>query len=173
MPDELQQKWPQNLWIIRHGQSAGNVARDAAEAAGLEYHYNPFTPGQITPEMISAQAQALASPGPKVAYCRSGNRSTVLWALSRAGIEPADQLIGTAAAAGYDISGLRPTLADDVPEGRLGQRIRQCDLGRVPAALNAVIGIKHVDDAGHRRLGPSTRWRASSTCSTPATWYWS
>nr|WP_314623548.1 histidine phosphatase family protein [uncultured Noviherbaspirillum sp.] len=35
MPDELQQKWPQNLWIIRHGQSAGNVARDAAEAAGL------------------------------------------------------------------------------------------------------------------------------------------
>ena len=35
MPDEIQQKWPQNLWIIRHGQSAGNVARDAAEAAGL------------------------------------------------------------------------------------------------------------------------------------------
>jgi broad specificity phosphatase PhoE len=35
MPDDMQQKWPQNLWIIRHGQSAGNVARDAAEAAGL------------------------------------------------------------------------------------------------------------------------------------------
>ena len=29
------QKWPQVLWIVRHGQSAGNVARDAAEAAGL------------------------------------------------------------------------------------------------------------------------------------------
>jgi broad specificity phosphatase PhoE len=29
------QKWPQSLWIVRHGQSAGNVARDAAEAAGL------------------------------------------------------------------------------------------------------------------------------------------
>src|SRR4051812_2659502 len=36
MPDDMQQKWPQNLWIIRHGQSAGNVARDAAEAAGLQ-----------------------------------------------------------------------------------------------------------------------------------------
>src|SRR3954463_12291931 len=35
MPDDNQQKWPQNLWIVRHGQSAGNVARDAAEAAGL------------------------------------------------------------------------------------------------------------------------------------------
>jgi probable phosphoglycerate mutase len=29
----LEQKWPQTLWIVRHGQSAGNVARDAAEAA--------------------------------------------------------------------------------------------------------------------------------------------
>lgn len=29
-----EQKWPQQLWIVRHGQSAGNVARDAAEAAG-------------------------------------------------------------------------------------------------------------------------------------------
>lgn len=27
--------WPSQLWIVRHGQSAGNVARDAAEAGGL------------------------------------------------------------------------------------------------------------------------------------------
>ncbi|MBA2962602.1 MULTISPECIES: histidine phosphatase family protein [Ramlibacter] len=27
--------WPSKIWIVRHGQSAGNVARDAAEAAGL------------------------------------------------------------------------------------------------------------------------------------------
>jgi len=26
--------WPDRLWIVRHGQSAGNVARDAAELAG-------------------------------------------------------------------------------------------------------------------------------------------
>jgi broad specificity phosphatase PhoE len=29
------QKWPHTIWVVRHGQSAGNVARDAAEAAGL------------------------------------------------------------------------------------------------------------------------------------------
>jgi len=29
------QKWPNTLWIVRHGESAGNVARDAAVAAGL------------------------------------------------------------------------------------------------------------------------------------------
>lgn len=31
----MQQKWPSNLWIVRHGQSAGNVAREQAERAGL------------------------------------------------------------------------------------------------------------------------------------------
>lgn len=39
MPEPLEpllreQKWPDRLWVVRHGQSAGNVARDAAEAAG-------------------------------------------------------------------------------------------------------------------------------------------
>ena len=29
----MEQKWPQQLWLVRHGQSAGNVAREAAEAA--------------------------------------------------------------------------------------------------------------------------------------------
>lgn len=29
------QRWPQVLWVVRHGESAGNVARDAADAAGL------------------------------------------------------------------------------------------------------------------------------------------
>jgi len=31
----MRQRWPERLWIVRHGQSAGNVARDAADAAGL------------------------------------------------------------------------------------------------------------------------------------------
>jgi probable phosphoglycerate mutase len=30
-----QQHWPDRLWIVRHGESAGNVARDAAYASGL------------------------------------------------------------------------------------------------------------------------------------------
>ncbi|WP_199914961.1 phosphoglycerate mutase family protein, partial [Xanthomonas fragariae] len=27
-------QWPARLWVVRHGQSAGNVARDAAESNG-------------------------------------------------------------------------------------------------------------------------------------------
>ena len=30
----MEQRWPDTLWIVRHGESAGNVARDAAYAAG-------------------------------------------------------------------------------------------------------------------------------------------
>ena len=35
MKERLREQWPETLWVVRHGQSAGNVARDAAEAAGL------------------------------------------------------------------------------------------------------------------------------------------
>ena len=33
--ESTNQKWPQRLWIVRHGQSAGNIARDKAETAGM------------------------------------------------------------------------------------------------------------------------------------------
>src|SRR5437868_3381199 len=33
----MSRRWPEQLWIVRHGQSAGNVARDAADASGLLY----------------------------------------------------------------------------------------------------------------------------------------
>ena len=29
----MHQRWPDRLWVVRHGESAGNVARDAAHAA--------------------------------------------------------------------------------------------------------------------------------------------
>ena len=31
----MTQRWPERLWIVRHGESAGNVARDAAHERGL------------------------------------------------------------------------------------------------------------------------------------------
>lgn len=35
MVEAFQQKWPQQLWIVRHGESAGNIARERAEADGV------------------------------------------------------------------------------------------------------------------------------------------
>lgn len=33
----MSRRWPDHLWIVRHGQSSGNVQRDHADAAGLEF----------------------------------------------------------------------------------------------------------------------------------------
>src|SRR3569833_659337 len=32
----IQPRWPARLWLVRHGESAGNVARDAAYSANLD-----------------------------------------------------------------------------------------------------------------------------------------
>jgi len=54
-----EQKWPQLLWIVRHGQSAGNVARDAAEAAA-EHRIDIATRDVDTPLSALGERQALA-----------------------------------------------------------------------------------------------------------------
>ncbi|WP_207102957.1 TIGR01244 family sulfur transferase [Paracoccus shandongensis] len=82
----------------------------AAADAGMSYHYLPFTPGQITPDLIQGFAEALEGQKPALAYCRSGNRSTVLWALSQSGKQSESELLSTAAEAGYDLSGIVPLM---------------------------------------------------------------
>ena len=82
----------------------------AAADAGMAYHYLPFRPGHITPDLIQGFAAALDGDKPALAYCRSGNRSTVLWALSQAGKQSEGELLATAAKAGYDLSGIVPML---------------------------------------------------------------
>jgi uncharacterized protein (TIGR01244 family) len=53
----------------------------AAQAAGLEYRFLPVSGGYQSPEEIAAMAQLLAElPRPILAFCRSGARSTRLFA---------------------------------------------------------------------------------------------
>lgn len=88
-----------------------NRVRAAAEAAGAEFILNPVIGGAITPENIATQGTALeGSQGPVFAYCASGNRSSIVWALSQAGKRSADDLIGTAARWGYNLEPFRPLL---------------------------------------------------------------
>lgn len=83
----------------------------AAEAVNMVYHYLPFYPGRITPELISNFAKATAGATPVIAYCRTGNRCTVLWALTQAGKISEDEIMETAGKAGYDLSAVQPLLA--------------------------------------------------------------
>ncbi|MGE4327509.1 MAG: sulfur transferase domain-containing protein, partial [Pseudodonghicola sp.] len=48
--------------------------------------------------------------GPVLGYCRTGTRSTVIWALGQAGTLPVDEILEKASAAGYQLDHLRPAL---------------------------------------------------------------
>lgn len=85
-----------------------DVMREAAVAAGLNFVANPVIGGALTMENVQAQAAAItAATGPILAYCASGNRSSVCWALSQAGQRPTDELIERPARFGYSLEGLR------------------------------------------------------------------
>lgn len=83
----------------------------AAAAAGLSYVHLPYYPGELTPDLIAGFEQALAAAeAPVLAWCRSGTRSSHLWALSQAGQRPLVEIFQIAQNAGYDLSGLVPML---------------------------------------------------------------
>jgi uncharacterized protein (TIGR01244 family) len=57
----------------------------AAQAAGLTYAYLPVVAGMITADQARSFAQWLGQqPGPVLAFCRSGARSTQLRDMARA-----------------------------------------------------------------------------------------
>jgi uncharacterized protein (TIGR01244 family) len=89
------------------GQQAADVRR-AVEAAGMTFVENPVVGGALTMQNVEVQGAAIAaSPGPVLAYCASGNRSSIVWALSQAGTVGADELIAAAGRFGYRLEGLR------------------------------------------------------------------
>lgn len=85
--------------------------RQAAEALGLTFVANPVIGGAMTMDNVAAQGAAIAAAaGPVFAYCASGNRSSVVWALANAGKRPVDELVGLPARFGYQLDHLRPQL---------------------------------------------------------------
>lgn len=85
------------------GQPGGAEIEAAAREAGVGYRYIPVAAG-LSAEQVEAMAEALERDGTTLAFCRSGTRSTYLWAMARAaGGEDAEKLIAKAAAAGYDL----------------------------------------------------------------------
>ena len=102
-------------------QPSGAEIEAAARAAGLDYVAIPVTQAGFSAPQIDAMAEALrGATGGVLAYCRSGTRSTNLWALACAsnGVDPSE-LVAAAANAGYDLCGIRPVL-DMLASGERG-----------------------------------------------------
>jgi sulfide:quinone oxidoreductase len=90
------------------GQLPAAEARRLAAAHGIAYHHIPVTAATLSRADVEAFAAVLRSASqPVVAHCRSGTRSTLLWALTQLdeGADPA-VLIAQAARQGIDIAAL-------------------------------------------------------------------
>lgn len=88
-------------------QPSGAEIEAAAKAAGLDYQAIPLGREGVSPDMVAKTKSVFeGSTGPVFAFCRSGTRSTTLWALSQAGERDAGEIIREAAEAGYDMSHL-------------------------------------------------------------------
>ena len=93
------------------GQPSAEALRQAAKAAGLAFAHVPVVGGAISDQDVADFREALADlPQPVFGFCRTGTRTTTLWALANVASISADDLIARAKSAGYDLGALRPRL---------------------------------------------------------------
>jgi sulfide:quinone oxidoreductase len=84
----------------------GEIERAALDQ-GLHSCYLPAESGKVTDEQGAAFGALMAElPKPVLAFCRTGMRSTTMWALSQSGQMPLPQIIERSSAAGFDLKGV-------------------------------------------------------------------
>lgn len=88
-------------------QDGPDAIKAAVEAAGLGWTDNPLVMAEMSMDHVQAQKVAQKVPGKVLAYCASGTRSAMLWALSKAGEMETDDIMAALEQAGYPLGGLR------------------------------------------------------------------
>ncbi len=84
------------------------VIQQAVEELGMRFVDIPIHPTGLSQDVIAIHKEAIdTSDGPVFAYCASGNRSTLISALTQAGLQPTDAIISAGAAQGYNVEMLR------------------------------------------------------------------
>lgn len=94
------------------GQPLNSELASVAADHGIKWAHIPVVSGQLTMEGIEQMALAMKEDVKTLAYCRSGTRSCTLWGLAEAfsGRLATDDILARGAEAGYDLSGMAPTL---------------------------------------------------------------
>jgi len=84
-------------------------AAEAAKRAGLDYRYAPVANHEVmeTAEVDTFEDALRGLPGPILAYCRTGTRSSILWAQVSARYNSAEDTLRALEDAGFDLDFLR------------------------------------------------------------------
>jgi uncharacterized protein (TIGR01244 family) len=96
------------------GQATSEEIEAAARAEGLDYRHVPIVRG-MGPSDVEAMRDAIhaAGDGKLFAFCRSGNRSTLAWAVARnEDGTPAEELRRCADGAGFSLDPVAHLLRD-------------------------------------------------------------
>ena len=85
----------------------------AALTLGMQMRYLPADAGKVSDADGKTFGELLATlPGPVLAYCRTGMRSTTMWALSQSGITPLPQILEASQKVGFDMKALVQRIAN-------------------------------------------------------------
>jgi len=135
----VRQRWPEKLWIVRHGQSAGNVAREAAHRAGLDV-IDIATRDVDVPLSALGHEQA-AALGRWFAALPAGERPEVV--LSSPYVRARQTAKAICEAGGVTESARQPVV---------DERLREREFGVFDRLTPNGIRQKHPDLAEHRAL---------------------
>ncbi len=101
------------------GQLGAARAAEIAQDNDIQYHYLPLANGQPLPPTLVDDFKKIveSSDGKILAHCRTGMRSSLIWALGQIpqGTVNVDQAIEAAQAAGIPLSNARPILESVAP----------------------------------------------------------
>lgn len=130
---------PERLWIMRHGESAGNVARDAAHQAGLA---RIDIPGRDVDVPLSRLGERQArSLGRWFAAQPEGERPEVILVSPYLRARQTAELVGEAGG-----------FVSDRPELIVDERLREKEFGILDGLTTLGIRESHPDQAEFRRI---------------------
>jgi broad specificity phosphatase PhoE len=134
-------RWPSRLWLVRHGESAGNVARDDAHAAGLS-HIDIADRDADVPLSPLGRRQATALGRWMAAQPAADRPEVVLSSPYRRACETAELI--------REAGGLAP----DSPKTVVDERLREREFGILDRLTRTGIEQLFPEQAAHRaRLG--------------------
>ena len=93
------------------GQLAFSTIEKEAQSIGIKAIHQPVIGGQISDDDIAQFGSHFKlAQKPIFAYCRTGTRCSMLWALSHVKTLPIDEILSKAQIAGYDLSPIKDRL---------------------------------------------------------------
>ena len=134
----MRQNWPERLWLVRHGQSQGNVARDAADQAGA--HEIDIDVRDVDVPLSGLGLKQAEAAGRYFAALPPGERPEIILSSPYVRARQTAELICKAGA-----------LAGGPARAIVDERLREREFGIFDRLTTVGIRERFPDEAAHRR----------------------